>query len=63
MNHETPAPEDIPGADGIEVLQRQNQNRDENTRERNGTGVGADEEELGLTEEEMDDLEDDAEGG
>jgi len=48
------------GADGIEVLQRQDQG---NTRERNGTGADADEDQLGITEEEVDDLEDDAEGG
>jgi hypothetical protein len=60
MTHERPAPEDIPGADGIEVLQRQDEG---DTRERNGTGADADEDQLGLTEEEVDDLEDDAEGG
>jgi hypothetical protein len=60
MNHERPAPDDIPGADGIEVLQR----RDEgNSREENGTGADADEDQLGIPEEEIDDLEDDAEGG
>jgi hypothetical protein len=32
-------------------------------REENGTGAGADEEELGVTDEELDELEDDAEGG
>jgi hypothetical protein len=62
MNQERPAPEDIPGVDGIEVLQRQNQDEDD-PRERNGTGEGADEEQLGVSEEELDDLEDDAEGG
>ena len=52
MNHERPAPE--------EALQR----RDEgDTREQNGTGEGADEDQLGITDEEVDDLEDDAEGG
>ncbi|HEU5136781.1 MAG TPA: hypothetical protein VFU13_16665 [Steroidobacteraceae bacterium] len=61
MNQERPAPEDVPGSDGIEVLQRHHQ--DEDTRERNGTGEGADEEQLGVTEEEVDDLEDDAKGG
>ena len=60
MNPERPAPEDIPGPNGIEVLQRQG---DADTREKNGTGEGADEEQLGITEEEVDDLEDDAEGG
>lgn len=62
MNQERPAPEDIPGSDGIEVLQRQNHD-DEDSRERNGTGAGADEDQLGITEEEVDELEDDAEGG
>ena len=43
-----------------EALQR----RDEgDTRERNGTGAGADEDQLDITEDEIDDLEDDAEGG
>ena len=60
MNAERPAPEDIPGPDGIEVLQRKDVG---NTRERNGTGAGADQDQLGLSEEEVDDLEDDAEGG
>jgi hypothetical protein len=62
MNQERPAPEDIPGPDGVEVLQRQHQD-DEDSRERNGTGADADEQQLGITEEEVDDLEDDAEGG
>ena len=61
MNHERPALEDVPGADGMEVLRRHD--HDEDSRERNGTGEGADEEELGITEEEVDDLEDDAKGG
>jgi hypothetical protein len=60
MNHERPAPNDIPGVDGIEVLRRQDEG---DTRERNGTGADADEDQLGVTEEELDDLEDDAEGG
>lgn len=60
MIQERPAPEDIPGADGIEVLRRQDEG---DTRERNGTGADADEEELGVTDEELNDLEDDAEGG
>jgi len=60
MNHERPAPEEVPGSDGIELLHRQDQG---NTRRRNGTGVGADEDQLGVTEEEVDDLEDDAKGG
>jgi hypothetical protein len=60
MNHERPAPEDIPGSDGIEVLQRQD---DGDSREENGTGADADEEELGVNEEELNELEDDAEGG
>ena len=60
MNQERPAPEDIPGADGIEVLQRKDEG---DSREHNGTGEGADEEQLGVTDEELDDLEDDAEGG
>jgi hypothetical protein len=60
MTQERPAPDDIPGSDGIEVLRRQDEG---DTRERNGTGADADEEELGVTDEELDDLEDDAEGG
>ena len=60
MTQERPAPDDIPGADGIEVLRRQDEG---DTRERNGTGADADEQELGVTDEELDDLEDDAEGG
>jgi hypothetical protein len=60
MNHERPAPEDVPGSDGIEVLQRTDEG---NTRRRNGTGEGADADQLGVTEEEVDDLEDDAKGG
>ena len=60
MNQERPAPEDIPGSGGIEVLRRQD---DGDTREKNGTGEGADEDQLGVTDEELDDLEDDAEGG
>jgi len=58
--NERPAPEDIPGSDGIEVMQRQDQG---DTRERNGTGEGADEDQLGVTDDELNDLEDDAEGG
>ena len=60
MNPERPAPEVVPGADGIEVLQRKNEG---DSREQNGTGEGADEEQLGITDEELGDLEDDAEGG
>ena len=60
MNQERPAPEDIPGADGIEVLHHLDQG---DSREHNGTGAGADEAQLGITEEEVDELEDDAEGG
>jgi len=60
MNNERPAPEDLPGSDGIEVWQRQDVG---NSRRRNGTGVGADEDQLGVTEKEVDDLEDDAKGG
>ena len=60
MSAERPAPEDIPGADGIEVLQRKDVGE---TRARNGTGAGADEDQLGISQEEVDDLEDDAEGG
>jgi hypothetical protein len=52
MNQERPAPEDIPGSDGIEVLRHQN-----------GTDAEADQNQLGTTDEELDDLEDDAEGG
>lgn len=62
MNQERPAPDDVPGFDGIEVLQRQNRD-DEDSRDRNGTGADADEDQLGITGEEVDDLEDDAEGG
>lgn len=63
MNQEVPA-EAIPGADGIEVLQRPDEDEDEgSTREENGTGADADEEELGITKEDVDDLENDAEGG
>ena len=53
MSQERPAPEDVPGADGIE----------NDSRERNGTGEGADEEQLGVSEDELNELEDDAEGG
>src|SRR5689334_21715305 len=60
MNQERPAPEDLPGSDGIEVLQRQ---FERNTRELNGTGDRADEDQLGVSDEEVDDLEDDAKGG
>lgn len=60
MNLERPAPEDVPGSDGIEVLQRQDEG---DSRRSNGTGEGADEEQLGVTEEEVNDLEDDAKGG
>ena len=62
MSAERPAPEDIPGPDGIEVLQRPVDDLD-NSRDRNGTGAGADEDQLGVIEEEVDDLEDDAKGG
>jgi hypothetical protein len=51
MNHERPAPKDVPGS-GIEVL-----------RDQNGTGDEADEEQLGVTKEEVKDLANDAEGG
>ena len=60
MNYERPAPVDIPGADGIEVLRRP---ADGDSREQNGTGAGADAEELGVSDDELDELEDDAEGG
>ena len=50
MNQERPAPEDIPGPDGIEVLQRGDEG---DTREQNGTGEEADEEQLGVTNEEV----------
>jgi len=60
MSHERPAPGDVPGSDGIEVLQRHDEG---NTRRLNGTGEGADEAQLGVTDEEVDDLEDDAKGG
>lgn len=52
MNPERPAPKDVPVPDGIEVL-----------RDQNGTGEGADEEQLGVTDDELNELEDDAEGG
>jgi hypothetical protein len=52
MNQERPSPEDVPSSDGIEVL-----------RDQNGTGDGADEEQLGVTKEEVKDLANDAEGG
>jgi len=48
MNQERPAPDAAPESD---------------PRERNGTGADADEEQLGITEEEVEDLEDDAKGG
>jgi len=60
MIHERPAPEDVPGSDGIEVMQRHDEG---STRRHNGTGEGADEDQLGVTEQEVDDLEDDAKGG
>ena len=52
MNMERPSPGDVPGSDGIEVL-----------RDENGTGDAADEEQLGVTQEEVKDLANDAEGG
>ena len=52
MNQERPAPEDVPGSDGIEVL-----------RDQNGTGDEADEEQLGVSKEDVKDLANDAEGG
>jgi hypothetical protein len=52
MNHERPAPKAIPAADANEVL-----------REQNGTGDEADEDQLGVTQEEVKDLANDAEGG
>jgi len=52
MNPERPAADDIHGADDIEVL-----------RDQNGTGEEADEEQLGVTQEEVKDLANDAEGG
>jgi len=52
MNPERPAPEDVPRPNGIEVL-----------RDENGTGEDADEEQLGVTKEEIKDLANDAEGG
>jgi len=51
MNEKRPA-EDIQGADDIEVL-----------RDQNGTGEEADEQQLGVTQEEVKDLANDAEGG
>ena len=60
MNHERPAPEDVPGSDGIQTIQRHDEGT---TRRQNGTGKGADEDQLGVTEQEVDELEDDAKGG
>ena len=60
MNQERLAPDDIPGSDGIEVLQRQDEG---DSHERNGTGADADGDQLGISDEEIDDLEDDAAGG
>jgi hypothetical protein len=50
MNQERPAPEDDPDTGA-------------QTREKNGTGEDADEEQLGVTKEEVKDLANDAEGG
>jgi hypothetical protein len=58
MNQERPA-EDFPRPDGIEVLPREH----EDSREENGTGADADREQLGTNDDELNDLEDDAEGG
>jgi hypothetical protein len=52
VNQERPASEDVSAADDIEVL-----------RDQNGTGEEADEEQLGVTEDEVKDLANDAEGG
>jgi len=52
MSTERPSPSDVPTSDGIEVL-----------RDENGTGEEADEEQLGVTKEEVKDLANDAEGG
>jgi hypothetical protein len=51
-NPERPAPKDAPVANGIEDL-----------RDENGTGEEADEQQLGVTKEEVKDLANDAEGG
>ena len=59
MNQERPT-EDFPRPDGIEVLQREDEG---DTREENGTGADADQDQLGTDDDELDDLEDDAEGG
>lgn len=58
MNQERPL-EDLPRPDGVEVLPRE----DEDTREENGTGADADREQLDVDEDELNELEDDAEGG
>ena len=48
MTYERPAPQIIPGED---------------PRQQNGTGEQADEEQLGIPEEEVEELEEDAKGG
>jgi len=52
MNQERPSPKDVPRSEDIEVL-----------RDQNGTGEEADEQQLGVTNEEVKDLANDAEGG
>ena len=52
MNPERPAPKHVPDTDGGEIL-----------RDENGTGDEADEEQLGVTKEDVKDLANDAEGG
>jgi hypothetical protein len=59
MNNERPV-NHVPGAKDIEHLLHDNP---VDPREQNGTGEQADEQQLGITEEEVNDLEDDAKGG
>ena len=59
MNHEIPANQ-VPRAKEVEELLRKDP---ADSREQNGTGEHADEDQLGVTEEEVNDLEDDAKGG
>ncbi len=60
MNQQRPL-EDLPRPGGVEVLQREDEG--DSSREENGTGANADKEQLGTDDEELDELEDDAEGG
>lgn len=59
MYNEIPAHQ-VPSAKEVDEAPRENP---VDLREQNGTGEHADEEQLGVTEEEVDDLEDDAKGG